>query len=77
MEMSQEPTMDPGEADTRARVLFGVVMVLLHVDEPAAVIEALRGEYHDTWTQGYYAGIEAWDLAHRANGPTAGPDDAA
>lgn len=64
------------EADARARVLMGVILVLLHVDEPSAIIEALRNELASTWTEGYYAGIEAWDLAHRANGTTAGPEGA-
>lgn len=70
--MTMEPEINTEATRERARVLFGAIVVLLHVDEPEAVIVALDQELQDAFTEGFYAGVEAWDLVHS---PKAGNAD--
>jgi len=70
------PEMNEAVVDERARIVYGALLVLIHIDEPQAAVEALRREITEAFTQGFYAGIEAWDLAAKANGDTAGPPSA-
>jgi hypothetical protein len=72
--MTEVPEVDAQAVRDRATGMVLAIVTLINIDQGDAAIELVGRELRDAFEGGFYAGIEAWDLAHKANGsqPAAG-----
>lgn len=64
--MTEPAGTESPDISDRARVLYGVVLVLVSVGEHEAMLQALDNGLREAFTEGFYAGAEANDLVRRS-----------
>lgn len=72
--MDVQPQVNMEAVKERAAALANASELLIATGLSSMLADLLAQELADAFTQGFYAGIEAWDLAHRANGPASSPE---